>query len=779
MGEQPIKTSRQRRIDTRFSRHLLAIAAVAIALLTILNVGDPVNAQVSAARSPTDISNVVGKKKHPAVQVAPEKIDFGKLPAGMTSPPSPVTFTNKSNVDLAAPNVAVSGTGFSLDPYVSPGMLSPGGGFTVSVTFMPPSKGAFHGSLIFTDGGARSPQKVKLEGIGLTPVPSPTPTATATVTPTPTMTLTATPTVSATPTRSATATPTRTSTPKPAFDGFVMSGSHPVSNSTVKVWYPGTTGYGTGAIQVGTATSAADGSFYSGIFACPSDNAHVYVTAKGGDAGGGANSSLMLMMSLPACDTIGFGGKNFVVNEVTTAADVYALAQFLSTSSPGMVGAPLTNAAGLANAFVMDLGLVDPATGTALSTAGGPQKNLNSIANALAACVRTSGSSFSAPCIELFNCALPDAVFSAGACSGGSGSITDTLSAALSIALNPASVSVAGINDVASKVALYSPSLASAPNDWSMPFNFGLGVNPVDLAIDSSNRVWVLNSSDSVTDLSDGGTFNPTGSNFNGPAHMAIDNSDHIWVTNLAGNSVTALNTDGTLFGNFSPAGSFFNQPNGVAIDGSGHVWVSNQAGNTVTALNNAGTLFGNFAPSGSNFNGPFGVAIDGAGVVWVTNNAGNTVTALDNAGTLFGNFAPTGSMFDSPFDVAIDSSGHVWVTNNAGNTVTALNNAGTLFGNLAPTGSMFNQPIGEAIDSSGRVWVTNANGNSVTALNNTGILFGNFAPPGANFNMPNAVAIDSSGNVWVTNKGGATITELIGAAAPVKTPLIGTPQLP
>jgi len=748
------------------------MAAVAIAIAAILSVVTTAHAQVGSSSTTTDA-------KRPVVHVAPKKIDFRKFHAGMTSPPRGVAFTNKSNADLAAPAVAVRGSAFGLFFNGCATTLSAGGSCTVSVTFMPPSKGEFHGSLTFTDGGAKSPQKVKLDGIGLAAVPTPTPTATATpsitatatLTATPTLTLTPTPTVSATPTPTgsgtptASATPTITPTPKPAFEGYVMSGGKPVSGSSVTVWTVGTTGYGTGATVATTSTSAADGSFYSGIFSCAS-TARLYVTAKGGNAGGGSNSGLMMMMSLPPCETIGFGGSTFFINEVTTAGTVYALAQFLSTTSPGTVGAPLSNAAGVANASV---------TAAALSTTS--HKNLVSIANALAACNQTNGSS--AVCTELFDCALPGAVFSSGACTGGTGSLTDTLSAALSIARDPAGVSVAGIYDVASKSAAYSPALTSAPNDWSMPLNFVLVVNPIAVAIDSSGRVWVSNSSDSVTDLSDGETFNPTGSNFNGPAHMAIDNSDHVWVTNLAGNSVTALNSDGTLFGNFAPAGSFFNQPNGVAIDGSGHVWVSNQAGNTVTALNNTGTLFGNFAPSGSNFNGPFGVAIDGAGVVWVTNNAGNTVTALNNAGTLFGNFAPSGSMFDSPFHVAIDSSGHVWVTNNAGDTVTALNNAGTLFGNFAPTGSMFNQPVGEAIDSSGRVWVTNASGSSVTTLNNTGTLFGNFAPSGANFNMPKAVAIDSSGNVWVANGGNDTITELVGIAAPVKTPFIGPPQLP
>jgi hypothetical protein len=51
---------------------------------------------------------------------------------------------------------------------------------------------------------------------------------------------------------------------------------------------------------------------------------------------------------------------------------------------------------------------------------------------------------------------------------------------------------------------------------------------------------------------------------------------------------------------------------------------------------------------------------------------------------------------------------------------------------------------------------------------------------------QPYAVAIDASGNLWMTNFSNETkypssnsITELIGMAAPVKTPVIGPPQAP
>src|SRR5208337_2286272 len=257
----------------------------------------------------------------------------------------------------------------------------------------------------------------------LTATATPTPTDTATPTATPTPTDTATPTT--TPTATTTATPTATPTP----NGYVMGGVNPVSNSSVALWEAGTTGYGTGATQLATATSAADGSFTIAL-TCPSASAQIYLTAQGGNAGGGSNSILMMMAALGACGSI---STPVIVNEVTTAGAVYALAQFLSTTSSGTVGAPSTNATGLANAFANAANLVNVTSGAALSTTPGgagtaPQQNLNSIANALAACVQTSGAS-SAPCTELFECALHGAVFGSGACSGGAGSVADTLAA--------------------------------------------------------------------------------------------------------------------------------------------------------------------------------------------------------------------------------------------------------------------------------------------------------------------------------------------------------------
>ena len=154
----------------------------------------------------------------PVVSLSTKKIDFGKLPAGTQSGAESVTLTNKGDADLPAPAVSVVGTGFSLDMNGCAITIHPSGSCPVSVFFKPPNKGKFKGLLEFADSAAKSPQKVKLGGIGEAAVATPTATATSTATatasatPTATATATATPTATGTPTATATLTATATAT---------------------------------------------------------------------------------------------------------------------------------------------------------------------------------------------------------------------------------------------------------------------------------------------------------------------------------------------------------------------------------------------------------------------------------------------------------------------------------------------------------------------------------------------------------------------------------------
>src|SRR6202000_342197 len=137
---------------------------------------------------------------------------------------------------------------------------------------------------------------------------------------------------------------------------------------TVQLWQVGTSGYRNGATALGSSTtSLSDGSFsitgnYSCTNAANGNNTLVYITATGGNAGGGTNSQLSMMTALGTCGSL--SSSTFItITEGTTVASVYALAQFMSPA--GVIGSPGYSNTGLINAFAAVNNLVNISTGVA------------------------------------------------------------------------------------------------------------------------------------------------------------------------------------------------------------------------------------------------------------------------------------------------------------------------------------------------------------------------------------------------------------------------------
>ncbi len=558
----------------------------------------------------------------------------------------------------------------------------------------------------------------------------------------------------------------------------------------------GFSGYGTGAVPVATTSTDSSGSWLARTILCPSGNpnAPTYVVATGGDVGLGSNSAIGLMSLMGPCHSI-TTSTFVVVNELTTAAAEWALAQFIGSDGQ-TIGTPPSNS-WLFNAFfLVDFDLVksyaysggtpdntgvpaDFLPTAAECTGSSPPVNcdalerINTLANVIVSCINSAGPTF-AQCGILFS---------------NTGNSTTTLQAAHVMVTNP-TANVAPIFNITlfGSAYLFTPNFSSAPDGWELALNFAPSgakfSKPNAVAIDAQGSAWVPNyDGNTVTELNALGrligNFAPDGANLVKPHAVAIDAASNVWVPNYFGNTVTELDASGGLVGNFVPGGANFDWPSGVAIDAAGNVWVPNFLGNTVTKLNSSGGLIGNFAPSGANFDGPSGVAIDAAGNAWVPNYSVynfTSVTELNSGGGLVGSFAPSGANIYAPEGVAIDAAGNVWLANSYSSTVTELDSSGGLVGSFQPHVNgqiVIKSPGGVAIDAAGNVWVPDRTGNSVTELNSSGGLVGNFAPSGANFNGPSGVAIDSTGNVWVPNFDGNSVTELIGAAAPVRTPLV------
>jgi streptogramin lyase len=488
------------------------------------------------------------------------------------------------------------------------------------------------------------------------------------------------------------------------------------------------------------------------------------------------------MAALGPCGSIA-SGSSFAINEVTTAASVWALASFMSNG--GNVGASCTNTTGLDNAFVTANELVNSATGASPgaglpSTLVVPTAKLNSVADALASC---TGAGSMGSCTALFSAAT-----------SGSTVPSNTLDGALSIARAPAA-NVAAIYALAAANPVFSPALAAAPSDWMLHNTLsGGGMNsPASLGVDAAGNVWASNYFNTVSEFSpSGGAVFPagiSGSGINESYGMALDVQGNVWIANEQTTSqsgtgdVTELNSSGQAIATAITSGGIY-FPLAVAADPNGNMWIADYGDSKVSLLSSSGSAISSSSGwGGTSLAFPVAVAVDADHNAWVANQGGLLpVTKISADGTEVTNYDCD---CDGASGVATDQGGNVWIANYYGNSISEVNTCGKLEVDAAMGGGLV-RPQGIAIDGAGTVWVANYQGNSLSELGSSssataGMLLSPSTGFGADASLlaPYGVAIDASGNLWVTNSGKNTLTQFIGIATPVKTPLAGPPQAP
>jgi len=582
-----------------------------------------------------------------------------------------------------------------------------------------------------------------------------------------------------------------TTTPPPtgsyagvSFGGKALAGKQPLIGAAVELYAAGTGGNGSSGVALlsSALTTDANGAFtVAAGYLCPLSTSQIYVVARGGKPGAAAsaNNAIALIAVMGACNQV-VASSQVVVNEVTTVAAAYGLAQFLSSGAN--VGASSTNTVGLANAVATAAALANTATGTSPGTAfaangTSPAPRIDAVANLLNTC------SASSACSALFSATTPS----------GASAPANTLDAALNLVRNP-TLNVATLYALSIGSTAFSPVLAAAPTDWTLFVNYtGGGMNgPSGMGIDSAGNVWVASYFNVASVFSPlGQPLLPqpiTGAGLSASYGLAVDASNNAWIPNepsitVAGNSVSELNSSGqSVAGSTGFTSGGLDYPIAVAIDTDQTVWVVDYGNSHVTHLSSSGqALSGAAGYTSPMLAFPVAAAIDGSHNVWVANESGVTVTKVAPDGSLFTSY----SCCDGPSGVAIDQRGNVWVANYYGNSISEISSAGAVVSN-GYVGGGVDHPQAIAIDGAGTVWIANFRSPSLTELAGAAA-----AAPGTALSPAGglgadaalleayAIAVDASGNLWTTNFGSNILTEFIGVAVPVKTPLIALPAAP
>ncbi|MEW1658882.1 LysM peptidoglycan-binding domain-containing protein [Streptomyces sp. NPDC093707] len=596
-----------------------------------------------------------------------------------------------------------------------------------------------------------------------------------------------------------------------AVHGVVTGVGEPLRGVRVRLW----AGTREGGRQLGQARTDANGTFRI-RYAVPAGGV-LYVEATSGRR-----------LRLRAVVGVGSGGAvrprtldRVTVDELTTVAATYALAQF---DSGRQVAGP---APGLENAAATSFNLADPATGKAgqmvTGAANGARNEtlatLGTLADLVSVCT-TDGPR----CERLLRLATPR----------GGAAPADTVQALLALAHHP-TLSTTGLYALARAAGVHTPALTAPPEAWLLALRYtdtGL-YSPGRIAFDARGNAWATNnwlpgtrnSSPYVSALDP--TGRPTlgsplrgGGMHGGAWGIAIDHGGSVWAPSYGGNAMTKFSATGTPL---SPAAGWKNggfvRPQGVAVDQRGNVWIANsfglkgKPGRGSVVVYPHGDPAKAFTLTGSGLNHPFSLQIDGRGRAWITNSHMDFGQILDSrrAGTLgkvggsvtvigpdFKTQATINSpSFQGPLGLALDSHGNAWVPSFFNSTVTELRPDGTVAGVHRLPRTVF--PWSIAVDGSDRVWVAGFGNSSVSLLCGTntaacppGTTTGTVLSPTPGFRHKaiqhlTAVQIDPSGNVWLANNwsrllpptGGVGMVQLIGAATPVCTPLTPLPVRP
>lgn len=604
-------------------------------------------------------------------------------------------------------------------------------------------------------------------------------------------------------------------------EGQVLLAGEPVVSATVTLWTAGADQ----PRQVTQTQTGADGRF---ALSTPpgAGNAPTYLVAKGGTAGGAANTgvnnaiALMVLLGDPLPRAV-------TVNELTTVASAFAAAQFIKGEA--ISGNPL----GMRIAAGNVPNLVDPATGQwgkvlldpLNSTRTTTLANLNTLGSLITAFATTTNEDWRARFLK-------------AATVPGGATPKNVIEAMTGIARKPWAQpkelyalfdeAYPQPKDGARRKAPFVPYLAYVPDDFVLSLCFaGGGVYSAGrLMFDAESNLWsgqnwMAGSQSGVNQSIGGGVvkLSPNGTALSPPitgfTGMGIDGvgwgtavtKDKVWLTSFNG-KILVLDFDGHPIGTESdfPFKEKFLGLMGIGVAANGDVWIADGSDNQLLHFPGGRVTDGRIVKVGG-LKSPFDIVIDAQNRVWVSNSQSDKVVRFP------ADDPSKAESFRAGIGVralALDSKSNVWVASNmsldfpppvipdgasimeqfkiaAGHMLKVLEtNPHMVTGVVnmirpdgsqpAPTGftgdKAVSVPWGLNIDGNDDVWIGNFWGRGVVLMagDNTkghpaGTKMGDAIHvfKGGSIQMLTDVSIDPAGNVWAANNW----NDLNGAASP------------
>jgi hypothetical protein len=535
------------------------------------------------------------------------------------------------------------------------------------------------------------------------------------------------------------------------------TGSGYTSAPTVAISGGGTGAAATASVSsggTGALTDSSGGFTITGDYTCPAGS-YVYITATGGNPGLSANNAdIALMAALGPCASLS-ASTDIVLNEVTTVAGAYALAQFSGGTTWGTVGGTnfatsANNVQGIANAMATAQVLATVSTGTSpgnnLNGTASPEYwQVNLIADILAACVNSDPTvdPTTNSCHTLFTNVNPQ-----------SSAPADTLQAAVAMALSPSLTTTGGgqINKLYNLITAATTPFNPYPDVYSQINDMTIGIAYAPSIPGTANTSIASITLNSVGTGCSGATAT-IGAPGTGGVQATASLTTATTVTGIQvtnpGSGYTAppaitfsgCTTSPSATANMTGVNLLNRVADSLSIDGYGNVWVGSQykTKNSTSVLANGSipAVIVEVDPTGNPIPTSATPPATVAGYQIYQYTVGTSTTEITIAGTNNG-----GNIY-GPLQTALDTSNNLWFTDSGttngthSNLVgvtgsTAAYGTGTGFTTAGYSTSLYNggaaakgyavgatqRPLGIAIDGSNDIWITNQAGNTAYSSN-------------------------------------------------------------
>ncbi|MGA9021718.1 MAG: choice-of-anchor D domain-containing protein [Terracidiphilus sp.] len=242
---------------------------------------------------------------------------------------------------------------------------------------------------------------------------------------------------------------------------------------------------------------------------------------------------------------------------------------------------------------------------------------------------------------------------------------------------------------------------------------------------------------------------------------VAVDGGGNVYFSDTVGGQILKLPKTGSGYGTAIVLQSGLNQPFGVAVDGAGNVFVGGYANHEVLEIPWNGVSYGTAVTLnlGATTREPRGISVDGQGNVYFADYAQDVAVEIPLTASGYG--TPVVLPFtglSSLNDVKADPNGDVFVANTYAHSILELPRSGSGFGAQVTVAANIQggvgQPQGIALDSYGNIYVADAHigtgTNNVYEIPYTGSSYG--APvniPITGVTDPYEVAVDGAGNLY------------------------------